>query len=165
MASPDSRRESDHRRQPMESAAVRRDLLRAHGTPYVARGRGIAVLDCDRHRVQPRQVSRRGCGDQRPLLALRRSRVDVHLPHGLPDVEESMKSVLLRIWVTLLALTVIEVALARPGFSPLLLLFILLSLSIGKSGMLIAYFMHLKLAPRTLALALFPLLVVFVLLL
>jgi hypothetical protein len=38
---------------------------------------------------RPRQIQGRGCGSQRPLLALCRSGVDVHLPPGLFDVRPS----------------------------------------------------------------------------
>jgi caa(3)-type oxidase subunit IV len=69
---------------------------------------------------------------------------------------------LARIWAALVALTLLEVVLAFPQFSPILFLVILLALSVGKSAMIIAWFMHMKLAGRSLALLLFPLLIVFV---
>ncbi|MBL8232018.1 MAG: cytochrome C oxidase subunit IV family protein [Bryobacterales bacterium] len=72
---------------------------------------------------------------------------------------------LVRIWVSLLVLTVVEVALAFQLLSPLLFLVVLLTLSFGKALLIMVYFMHLRLAPRMLSLALFPLLVFFVLLL
>jgi len=69
---------------------------------------------------------------------------------------------LFRIWLLLLGLTLLEVVLAFPRFSPVLFLIILLSLSIGKSVMIMAWFMHLKLAARSLTLLLFPLLAIFI---
>ena len=44
------------------------------------------------HRVRrgPRQIQGRGRGSQRPLLALRRPGVDVHLPAGLSDVGQEL---------------------------------------------------------------------------
>jgi caa(3)-type oxidase subunit IV len=69
---------------------------------------------------------------------------------------------LARIWAALVALTLLEVVLAFPQFSPILFLVILLALSVGKSAMIIAWFMHMKIAGRSLALLLFSLLIVFV---
>lgn len=70
--------------------------------------------------------------------------------------------ILTKIWIALLVLTMIEVVLALPQFSPVLFLIILLALSVGKSAMIMAWFMHLKLAARSLAWMLFPLLIVFI---
>lgn len=69
---------------------------------------------------------------------------------------------LTKIWIVLLVLTLVEVLLAFPHFNPVLFLLILLGLSVGKSAMIIAWFMHLKLAARSLSLILFPLLIVFI---
>jgi len=74
-------------------------------------------------------------------------------------------SKLAAIWTALLAFTLLEVALALPRLAPLLFLLVLLGLSIVKSALIIRYFMHMKFAPRALFLALFPILVVFILLL
>lgn len=72
---------------------------------------------------------------------------------------------LTRIWIALLGLTLVEVALALPQFSPVVFLVILLALSLGKSVMIMRWFMHLKLERRSLTLILFPFLVVCILLL
>lgn len=70
-----------------------------------------------------------------------------------------------RVWVVLLALTAVEVVLAFQFLSPLAFLAVLLALSVGKAILIMLYFMHLRFAPRSMSLALFPLLVVFVVLL
>lgn len=68
-----------------------------------------------------------------------------------------------RIWAALTALTAIEVALAYQKLGVALFLIVLLGLSIGKATMIIAWFMHLRHAPRSLALALFVPLITFIL--
>lgn len=65
-----------------------------------------------------------------------------------------------KIWVALLALTVLEVALAFPHLSPVVFLVVLLVLSVGKSAMIVGWFMHLKFEPRTLTYMLIPFLIV-----
>ncbi|MBI3683285.1 MAG: cytochrome C oxidase subunit IV family protein [Acidobacteria bacterium] len=67
------------------------------------------------------------------------------------------------VWAALLALTLAEVALAFPRLAPAVFLVGLLVLSTGKSALIVAYFMHMKLAGRRLASVLFPLLIVFIL--
>jgi caa(3)-type oxidase subunit IV len=69
------------------------------------------------------------------------------------------------VWGVLLGFTLVEVGLAYPHLSAVLFLIVLLILSIGKSAMIIGFFMHLKFERRALTLALFPLLIVFVLVL
>ncbi|MCC6389623.1 MAG: cytochrome C oxidase subunit IV family protein [Bryobacterales bacterium] len=69
------------------------------------------------------------------------------------------------VWAALLGFTLVEVGLAFPHFSAVLFLIVLLVLSIGKSALIIGFFMHLKFERRALTLALFPLLIVFVLVL
>ncbi|MCC6367317.1 MAG: cytochrome C oxidase subunit IV family protein [Bryobacterales bacterium] len=69
------------------------------------------------------------------------------------------------VWTALLGFTLVEVGLAYPRLSAVLFLILLLVLSIGKSAMIIGFFMHLKFERRVLTLALFPLLIVFVLVL
>lgn len=68
-----------------------------------------------------------------------------------------------KIWLALLALTAIEVALAYQKLALGLFLAVLLGLSIGKAAMIIAWFMHLKFEKRSLALALFVPLMIFIL--
>ena len=65
-----------------------------------------------------------------------------------------------KIWVALLALTLLEVALAFPQLSPVVFLVVLLVLSVGKSAMIVGWFMHLKFERRTLTYLLIPFLVV-----
>lgn len=65
-----------------------------------------------------------------------------------------------KIWVALLGLTVLEVALAFPHLSPVVFLVVLLVLSVGKSAMIVGWFMHLKFEPRTLTYVLIPFLIV-----
>lgn len=72
---------------------------------------------------------------------------------------------LTRVWVILIALTAIEVVFVIPHLSPVAFLTLLLVLSVGKSVLILAYFMHLKFERRTLSLALFPLLITFILVL
>lgn len=72
---------------------------------------------------------------------------------------------LVRIWMVLMALTVVEVALAFQFLSPVAFLVVLVALSVGKAVLIMLYFMHLRFAPRSMSWALFPLLVVFVMLL
>lgn len=65
-----------------------------------------------------------------------------------------------KIWIGLLVLTLLEVALAFPRMSPVVFLVVLLALSVGKSAMIIGWFMHLKFEARTLTYVLIPFLVV-----
>ncbi|MFN7938225.1 MAG: cytochrome C oxidase subunit IV family protein [Bryobacteraceae bacterium] len=65
-----------------------------------------------------------------------------------------------KIWVALLGLTVLEVALAFPHLSPVVFLVVLLVLSIGKSAMIVGWFMHLKFESRALTYVLIPFLIV-----
>ena len=74
--------------------------------------------------------------------------------HGLTN------STITKIWVTLLALTVVEVALAFPHMTPVIFLVVLLALSLGKSAMIVAWFMHLKFEPRSLTWVVIPFLLV-----
>lgn len=71
-------------------------------------------------------------------------------------------STLVRIWLALLALTLLEVVLAIPRLASVLLLIVLLALSLGKTALIVNYFMHLKFSPRLLGWLLFPLLIAFI---
>jgi caa(3)-type oxidase subunit IV len=73
--------------------------------------------------------------------------------------------VLTRIWMVLLGLTAVEVVLAFRFLPPFVFLALLLVFSVGKAILIMWYFMHLGSAPRSMSLALFPLLVVLVVLL
>ncbi|MBL8174369.1 MAG: cytochrome C oxidase subunit IV family protein [Bryobacterales bacterium] len=65
-----------------------------------------------------------------------------------------------KIWLALLALTLLEVALAFPHLSPILFLLVLLALSFGKSILIAGWFMHLKFEVRSLLYVLLPFLIV-----
>lgn len=69
-------------------------------------------------------------------------------------------AILTKIWIGLLLLTLLEVALALPHMSPVLFLVVLLALSVGKSAMIMGWFMHLKFSPRALTYVLVPFLLV-----
>lgn len=74
-----------------------------------------------------------------------------------------MTGTLVKVWIALILLTAIEVALAFQHLTAVLFLIVLLGLSIAKAGMIIAWFMHLKFEKRSLAIALFVPLTIFVL--
>jgi cytochrome c oxidase subunit 4 len=57
---------------------------------------------------------------------------------------ESHKPLFIKIWIGLLALTLIEVVLAYIQFDEIIMLTLLMGLSIVKAVMIMAYFMHLK---------------------
>jgi caa(3)-type oxidase subunit IV len=70
-----------------------------------------------------------------------------------------------KVWLALVALTLVEVALAWVHTAPALMLGLLVALSLGKAGLIAWYFMHLReWRPRPLVL-LFPVLAVCVVLL
>jgi cytochrome c oxidase subunit 4 len=69
------------------------------------------------------------------------------------------------VWFWLLALTVVEVVLAYRQLPIETMLFLLMSLSVVKAALIIAYFMHLKFERRSLALTLMPPLVICIILL
>ncbi len=70
-----------------------------------------------------------------------------------------------KVWLALLALTAVEVLLALQPFAAALVLVVLLGLSVGKSALILAWFMHLRHERLSLTLALLPVLVTFILLL
>jgi cytochrome c oxidase subunit IV len=69
-----------------------------------------------------------------------------------------------KVWVTLLALTGVEVFLAYEQVPTMIMLTALLGISIVKAALIIAYFMHLKFERLSLFLTLFPMLVFCILL-
>jgi cytochrome c oxidase subunit IV len=80
--------------------------------------------------------------------------------------DESGTGLYMRVWIGLLGLTAIEVLLAYIQVLSLKgMLIVLMALSIVKSGMIIAYFMHLRFEKASLALSLIPAVVVITLLL
>ena len=61
------------------------------------------------------------------------------------------------VWVYLLALTAVEVALGYMQlFSTAVMLLVLMVLSVGKAGLIVAYFMHLCFEKRSLRYSLIP---------
>lgn len=68
-----------------------------------------------------------------------------------------------KIWIALLALTAVEVFLCYKQVTPILMLTLLMGLSVIKAALIIAYFMHLKFERFSLFLTLFPVLIVFIL--
>ena len=63
----------------------------------------------------------------------------------------------LMIWIYLLIITAVELVLTyMQMFSTALMLLILVALSLGKAGMIVAYFMHLKYEKKTLLWTLVP---------
>ena len=64
----------------------------------------------------------------------------------------------LTVWVGLLVLTIVEVVLAYVALSVTVMLVTLLSLSIFKAALIIAYFMHLRFEKFSLTLTLIPML-------
>lgn len=69
------------------------------------------------------------------------------------------KKVFIAVWIVLVALTGVEVALAYQHLEIKVMLGLLMSLSIIKASLIIAYFMHLRYEKRSLALTLMPALV------
>ena len=66
------------------------------------------------------------------------------------------------IWGGLLVLTVIEITLIFPNLSKEVMLIILIGLSLMKSGMIMAYFMHLKFEKMSLVITLIPILLILI---
>jgi len=69
------------------------------------------------------------------------------------------------VWVSLLALTGVEIFLAYEQLQVLIMLTALVGLSVIKAALIISYFMHLKFERFSLFLTLFPMLVICILLL
>ena len=57
---------------------------------------------------------------------------------------QSHTGLFIKVWIVLLALTLVEVVLAYIQFDFVLMLTMLMGLSLVKAGMIMAYFMHLK---------------------
>ena len=64
------------------------------------------------------------------------------------------------VWVALLVLTIVEVILAYRQLAVATMLIILMSLSVIKAGLIIAYFMHLRYERVSLVLTLMPMLII-----
>ena len=57
---------------------------------------------------------------------------------------ESHAGLFIKVWISLLALTMIEIFLAYIQIAKVAMITILMALSLVKAGMIMAYFMHLK---------------------
>jgi cytochrome c oxidase subunit 4 len=85
-------------------------------------------------------------------------------PEAIEHAAGATTATFARVWVSLLALTGIEVLLAYEQVPALIMLTALIGLSIIKAVLIIAYFMHLKFERLSLFLTLFPMLIVCILL-
>lgn len=72
---------------------------------------------------------------------------------------EGSKKVFIAVWISLVALTAVEVSLAYQRLEIKVMLGLLMTLSIIKASLIIAYFMHLRYERRSLALTLMPALI------
>ncbi len=72
---------------------------------------------------------------------------------------QSQRPLMIKVWVGLLVLTVIEVVLAYVQVGPVLMLTALMGFSVVKAAMIMAYFMHLKYDKPALSWMLVPALV------
>ncbi len=72
---------------------------------------------------------------------------------------EGSKKLFIMVWVSLIALTGIEVFLAYQHLAIKVMLAVLMSLSVVKASLIISYFMHLRYERRSLVLTLMPALV------
>ena len=70
----------------------------------------------------------------------------------------------LTVWTGLLALTIVEVALAYMSLSVGLMLVLLIGFSLMKTALIVAYFMHLRFEKLSLTLTLIPALVICIIL-
>lgn len=66
------------------------------------------------------------------------------------------------VWGGLLVLTVVEIMLIFPKLSTVAMLIILIGLSLIKSGLIVAYFMHLKFEKMSLVITLIPITVILI---
>ena len=71
----------------------------------------------------------------------------------------AQRPLMVKVWIGLLALTLIEVLLAYVQLQPTLMLTLLMGFSAVKAAMIMAYFMHLKFDPPALTWLLVPALV------
>ncbi len=62
----------------------------------------------------------------------------------------------LKVWIALLVLTVVEIALAYTALSVGVMLVTLLGLSLVKTALIVAYFMHMRFERRSVFLTLIP---------
>ncbi|MEE8348269.1 MAG: cytochrome C oxidase subunit IV family protein [Acidobacteriota bacterium] len=69
---------------------------------------------------------------------------------------DNNNKLIMMVWSALLILTVVEVLLAYQSLSVTLMLGLLLLLSFGKTGLIVAYFMHLRYERSSLVLTIIP---------
>jgi cytochrome c oxidase subunit IV len=81
---------------------------------------------------------------------------------GTASEESHSHKIYYMIWGGLLVLTVIEITLIFPNLSKGVMLIILIGLSLMKSGMIMAYFMHLKFEKMSLVITLVPIMVILI---
>src|SRR5260370_39808403 len=79
--------------------------------------------------------------------------------HEKTEHVEGSKRLFVVVWVSLVALTGIEVLLAYQHLPIKVMLAVLMSLSVVKASLIIAYFMHLRYERRSLVLTLMPALI------
>ncbi len=72
---------------------------------------------------------------------------------------EGSKKIFIAVWITLVMLTAVEVVLAYQHLPIKTMLAVLMSLSVVKASLIIAYFMHLRYERRSLVLTLMPALI------
>jgi len=75
------------------------------------------------------------------------------------EAAKPQQSLMIKVWIGLLVLTLIEVVLAYVQVGPVLMLTALMGFSIAKTAMIMAYFMHLKYDKPALSWMLVPALV------
>jgi cytochrome c oxidase subunit IV len=76
--------------------------------------------------------------------------------HDASEHAEGSNTLYLRVWITLLALSGVEVFLGYERLPLHLMLSLLMGISLIKAGMIIAYFMHLRFERTSLILTLLP---------
>src|ERR1700722_7023165 len=151
--------------------AFRCDVLQHHWAAPAARRERRRRHRCDCYYVSARAPRRDLYRDDRPLLALRRSGLDVRVPAGL-SVERSLgqdmghteadaahgptTSTYVAVWIGLILIVAVKTGLTSAHFSAGWLLVALLLLAIVEATVALRYFMHLKYEPPALAWTLIP---------
>lgn len=77
-------------------------------------------------------------------------------------VESHSHKLYYMVWGGLLFITVVEIGLIFPQLATPVMLIILMGLSLIKSGLIVAYFMHLKFEKMSLAITLIPILIILI---
>ena len=87
-----------------------------------------------------------------------------HTGSQVQEAEHGTIKTFSTVWILLLIMTAAEVLLAYEQINPVIMLTALVGLSVIKSALIIAYFMHLKFERFSLFLTLFPMLILCILL-